>query len=219
MGRVRAASLVLAALAVGLLLAACGGGGAQLLPGPTADQITTQLDQVRQTNDEGNCESAEDGVAKVSTEVDELGKVDVKLKKAMRQAAAKLSEVVGTCRAQEEKEQAAEEAKAEEQEEAEAEELAEEEAFEEEQKTQEREEDEENEEREEKAQEKAEEHAEQPGPPEEGEESNGKAKGHEKQEEVEPPVEGEEEVIPPGPQGGGPAGGVGPGAAVEGGGG
>ena len=210
MGRVRAASLVLAALAVGLLLAACGGGGGdELLPGTTADQINSNLDQVRASFEQGDCEQAEDGVANVSTEVDELGKVDARLKKALRQGAAKLSEVVSTCRAEEEeREQAAEEAELEEQAEIEAEELAaEEEAFEKEQKAEEHEE-------KKAAKEKAEEHAEQPGPSEEGEEAKGKAKGHEKQEEIETPVEGEEEVTPPG---GGPAGGIGPGAEVEGG--
>jgi hypothetical protein len=214
MGRVRAASLVLAALAVGLLLAACGGGGNdELLPGATADQITSHLDQVRSSYEAGDCEQAEVGVANVSTEVDELGKVDAKLKKALRQGAAKLSEVVSTCRAQEEEtEEAAEEAEQEELAEAEAEELAaeEEKAFEKEQKVEEHEE-----KAEEKAQEKAEKEAEQPGP-DEGEESNGKAKGHEKQEEIESPVEGEEEVTPP-TTGEGPAGGIGPGAEAGGG--
>jgi hypothetical protein len=212
MGRVRASSLVFAALAVGLLLASCGGGSDELLPGATADQITSHLDQVRASYEEGDCEKAEDGVANVSTEVDELGKVDARLKKALRHGAAKLSEVVSTCRAQEEeKEMAAEEAELEEQAEVEAEELAaEEEAFEKEQKAEER-----DEKAEEKAQEKAEKHAEQPGPSEEGEEANGKAKGHEKQEEIEPPLEGEEEVTPPA-TGGGPAGGIGPGAEAGG---
>lgn len=211
MGRVRAASLVLAAIAVGLLLAACGGGGGDaLLPGTTADQINSNLDQVRVSFEEGDCEGAEDGVANVSTEVEELGKVDARLKKALRQGAAKLSKVVSTCRAEEEeREQAAAEAEAEEQAEIEAEELAEqEEAFEKEQKAEEREE-------KKTAREKAEEHAEQPGP-DQGQEPKGKAKGHEKQEENETPVEGEEEVTPPS-SGGGPAGGIGPGAAVEGG--
>lgn len=213
MGRVRAASLVLAALAVGLLLAACGGSSKdKLLPGPTADQISSHLDQVRVSYQAGDCEKAEQGVANVSTEVDELGKVDAQLKKAMRQAAAKLSVVVSTCREkEEEKEQAAEEAEAEKLAEVEAEELAdqeaEEETFEKEQKAEEREDKEE-------AQEKAEKQAEQPGP-DESEESNGKAKGHEKQEEIEPPVEGEEEVIPP-TTGEGPAGGIGPGAEAGG---
>lgn len=213
MGRVRAASLVFAALAVGLLLAACGGGGSdELLPGTTADQINSHLDQVRVSYQEGNCEGAEDGVAQVSTEIDELGKVDAQLKKALRQGAAKLSEVVSTCRAEEEeKEQAAAEAEEEELAEAEAEELAaEEEAFEKEQKVEEREQ-----KAEEKAQEKAEKHAEQPGPDEGEEFPPGKAKGHEKQEEIETPVEGEEEVTPP-TTGEGPAGGIGPGAEAGG---
>ena len=217
MGRVRAASLVLAALAVGLLLAACGGGGSdELLPGTTADQITQNLDQVRVSYEEGDCEKAETGVANVSTEVDGLQEVDPKLKKALKQGAAKLSDVVSSCGAAEEaaEEQQAEEEAAEEEEQAqiEAEELAaEEEAeFEKEQKAEEREE-----KAEEKAQEEAEKHAEQPGPPEGGEEfPPGKAKGHEKQEEIETP-EGEEEVIPP-TTGEGPAGGIGPGAEAGG---
>jgi outer membrane biosynthesis protein TonB len=209
MGRVRAATLVLAALAVGLLLAACGSGSKDaLLPAPTADQINSHLDQVRASYQEGDCEAAEEGVANVSTQIDELGKVDAKLEKALKQAAAKLSDVVSTCKAkEEEKQQAAEEKSQEEEAEAEeealAEQEAEEEAFEKEQKAEEREEREE----EETAQEEAEEHAEQPGPSEQGEEAEGKAKGHEGPEETELP-EGEE-VIPPS---GGPAGGIGPGA-------
>jgi hypothetical protein len=211
MGRLRAASLLLVALAVGLLLAACGGSSNdELLPGATADQITSHLDQVRTSYEAGDCEKAEDGVTNVSTEVDELGKVDAKLKKALRHGAAKLSVVVSTCRAQEEeKEEAAEEAEQEQLAEVEAEEAAaEEEVFEKQQKADERAE-------KKTAQEKAEDHAEQPGPSEEGEESNGK--GNEGQKEIEPPVEGEEEVTPPESSGGAPAGGIGPGAEVEGG--
>ncbi len=209
MGRFRAATLLFAALAAGLLLAACGSGGSsELLPGTTANQIESNLDQVRSSAEEGNCEAAEDAVAEVSTEVDGLQKVDKELKAALKQGAAKLSEVVSSCGLKEEEaEQAkAEEAEEEEQADVEAEEeaLAEDEAEEEkEQKA---------EEREEKAKEKAEKHAEQPGPSEEGEESGpkGKAKGHE-EEEIETP---EEEVIPPSEGGG--AGGIGPGAEVEG---
>jgi chromosome segregation ATPase len=208
MGRLRAASLLLAALAAGLLLAACGSSSNdELLPGTTAKQIESNLDQVRSNAEEGNCEAAEDAVAEVSTEIDGLQKVDKELKKALKQGAAKLSEVVGSCGVKEEE---AEQAKADEEAEkeqanleAEEEVAAEEEAAEKLQKT---------EEREDKAEEKAEKHVEQPGPSEEGEESGpkGKAKGHE-EEEIEP--EGEEEVIPP--TEGGPAGGIGPGAEVE----
>jgi hypothetical protein len=208
MGRFRAASLLLAALAVGLLLAACGSGSsAELLPGTTADQINSNLDSVRQSFNEGNCEAAEDGVAEVTTEIDELQKVDKKLKQALKQGAAKLSEVVSSCGASEEaeEEKLAAEAEQEEQEAFEAEEAeAEEEAFEKEQKA---------EEREQKELEKAEKKAEQPEPPTEGEESG--PKGKENQEEtVEPPAE--EEAVTPS-EGGGNAGGIGPGAAVEGG--
>jgi hypothetical protein len=208
MGRLRAATLLLATLAAGLLLAACGSGGnGELLPGTTAGQIESNLDQVRSSVAEGNCEAAEDTVATISTEVDELQKVDKELKAALRHGAAKLSEVVSGCGAKEEAEEAkAAEQEAEEEEavEAEEDELAEEEATDKEQKAGEREE---------KAQEKAEKRAEQPGPSEEGEESNGKAKGKEEEETVVPPSE--EEVTPPGEGGG--AGGIGPGAAVEGG--
>ncbi len=210
MGRFRAASLLLAALAAGLLLAACGSNGnGELLPGTTADQINSNLDQVRASYQEGACEEAEDGVAQVSTEVDDLQKVDKKLKAALKEGAEKLSEVVSGCGAEEEaEEEQAEQEEAEEREALEAQEAeAEEEALEKEEKA---------EEREEKAQEKAEKEAEQPGPPDEGEESGppyGKAKGHEEEENGEPPTS-EEEVIPPSE--GGPAGGIGPGGPAGG---
>jgi membrane protein involved in colicin uptake len=213
-GRVRAAALIFAALAVGLLLSACGGGGnAELLPGTTADQITSNLDQVRESYENGDCEKVEVAIAQVTTEIDDLNKVDGNLKNALKNGALKLSEVVSNCGAAEEAEEAKAEEKAEEEqaviegEEAEAEE----EAFAEEQKEAEREL---------KAEEKAEKEAEKSEPPTGGEESpKGKAKGPETQEEetVPPPTEESEEVTPPA-AGGGPAGGVGPGAAVEGGG-
>ena len=209
MGRLRAASLLLAALAAGLLLSACGGSKAQLLPGATAERIISNLDSVRDSVEEKNCEGAEAGVATVSTEVDELQKVDAKLKKALEHGALKLSEVVSSCGvAEEEAEEKANE-EAEEQEQIESEEAAKEEAFEQEKEQ----------EREEKAEEKAEKEAEETEPPTGGEESvpPGKAKGHEKQEEVEPPSEEPAEVTPPPAEGEGPAGGIGPGATVEGG--
>jgi hypothetical protein len=210
MGRLRAATLLLAALAAGLLLAACGSDSSnELLPGTTAKQIESNLDQVRSNAGEGNCEGAEEAVAEVSTEIDGLQKVDKELKKALKQGAAKLSELVSSCGVKEEE---AEQAKAEE--ELEEEEQANLEAEEEQAEDEaEAEKEQKAEERDEKAQEKAEKHAEQPGPSEEGEESGpkGEAKGHE-EEEIEPPTE--EEVIPP--TEGGAAGGIGPGAEVEG---
>src|SRR4051794_35270297 len=122
MGRFRAATLLFAALAAGLLLAACGSNGnGELLPGTTASQIESNLDQVRSSVSEQNCEAAEDAVAQVSTEIDGLQKVDKELKKALKQGAAKLSEVVSSCGVKEEE---AEQAEAEKQEEIEEEEQA-----------------------------------------------------------------------------------------------
>jgi len=210
MGRFRAASLVLAALAAGLLLAACGSSSkGELLPGATADRITSNLDLVRESAENGDCEKAEDTVAEVSNEINELPKVNAQLKSALEHGAEKLSVVVSRCGLAEEEaeEERLAEEEGEEREQLEAEEeLTEEETLKEEQKE---------EEREEKAKEKAEKEAEQPEPPTGGEESegNGKAKGHEKQEEIEIP-NSEEEVTPPGKGGG--AGGIGPGASVEG---
>src|SRR5690242_4773485 len=120
MGRFRAATLLLAALAAGLLLAACGSSGnSELLPGKTAGQIESNLDQVRASASEQNCEAAEDKVAEVTTEIDKLQNVDKELKKALKQGAAKLSETVSTsCGLKEEE---AEQAKAEEEQETEEE--------------------------------------------------------------------------------------------------
>jgi nucleoid-associated protein YgaU len=209
MGRLRATTLLLVALAAGLLLAACGSNSkGELLPGTTADQINANLDLVRESNEEGNCEKAEVAVAEVSDEVDELTKVNKKLKAALSQGAEKLSEVVSHCgqAEREAEEKKAEEAEAKEQEQLEAqeEEQAEEEEREEEAQQEE--------EAEEKAKEKAEKEAEQPEPPTGGEESKGK--GKEGQEETVEPPTSEEEVTPPG--NGGSAGGIGPGASVEG---
>jgi hypothetical protein len=214
MGRLRAATLLLAVLAVGLLLSACGSNSnGELLPGTTADQINANLDLVRESNENGDCEKAELTVAEVSDEIDELTKVNKKLKAALAQGAEKLSEVVYHCgdaeREAEEKQAEAAEAKEQEQLEGQEEEQAEEEELEEEQQQEE--------EQEEKAKEKAEKEAEQPEPPTGGEESGpkGKAKGLEKQEEeIVEPESGEIEVTPPG--NGGSAGGIGPGASVEG---
>lgn len=79
-------------------LVSCGGGGdAQLLPGTTADQIESNLDQVAEQAGEGDCVGAEDAVAEVMAEVEGLQGVDVKLKTALQEGTAKLSEVVARC--------------------------------------------------------------------------------------------------------------------------
>ncbi|HWO83161.1 MAG TPA: hypothetical protein VNM38_05155 [Solirubrobacterales bacterium] len=85
-----------AAGAVGLV--SCGGGSdAQLLPGTTADQIESNLDQVAELAAAEDCVGAEDAVAEVMAEVEGLQGVDVKLKTALEEGTAKLSAVVGRC--------------------------------------------------------------------------------------------------------------------------
>jgi DNA repair exonuclease SbcCD ATPase subunit len=201
MGRLSAFLLALILGGVSAVaLASCGGGSdAKLLPGSTASQIESNLDQVKQLVAEGECIGAENSVAAVAGEVEELKNVDVKLKTALEEGTERLSEVVAQCQeAEEETEPSLENA-------VEAEELEEEEleAGEKAEKAQEKAE---------KQQQKEEEKAE--GPESENEEGNlppqsegkGKAKGH-------------EEAPPPAPAPEPPAesesGGVSPGAEVE----
>lgn len=99
MGRL---SVILLALLLGgasaVALASCGGSGnAKLLPGTTASRIEANLDQVKQLAAEGDCIGAEDAVTNVAAEVEELQEVDLKLKAALQEGTAKLSEVVGEC--------------------------------------------------------------------------------------------------------------------------
>lgn len=79
-------------------LASCGGGSeADLLPGTTASEIESNLDQVKQLAAAHDCIGAEDAVANVAAEVEELNGVDLKLKAALQEGTAKLSEVVSSC--------------------------------------------------------------------------------------------------------------------------
>jgi len=94
-------SALLLAIALGALsalaLVSCGGSDANLLPGTTADEIEANLDAVEQLAAGGDCFGAEDAVAQVAAEVEELEGVDGKLKRALENGTAKLSEVVGEC--------------------------------------------------------------------------------------------------------------------------
>lgn len=84
--------------ACAVALVSCGGGDeADLLPGTTADQIESNLEEVRELSDEGDCIGAEGAVAEVAGEVEELQGVDRKLKAALTEGTAKLSELVGRC--------------------------------------------------------------------------------------------------------------------------
>jgi len=95
-------SALLLAFALGataaVALVSCGSGSdANLLPGTTADEIESNLDQVQALAAEQDCFGAEDAVAQVAAEVEELDGVDAKLKRALEEGTAKLSEVVGRC--------------------------------------------------------------------------------------------------------------------------
>ena len=78
-------------------LSSCGGGDAELLPGTTAEQIESNLDAVEQLAAEEDCIGAEDAVAEVTEEVENLEGVDVKLKTALQDGTARLSELVSGC--------------------------------------------------------------------------------------------------------------------------
>src|SRR5690348_3926632 len=90
-------AFALGATAAGVLVSCGGGSGADLLPGTTAEEIESNLDQVQALAAERDCFGAEDAVAQVAAEVEELEGVDARLKRALEQGTAKLSEVVGRC--------------------------------------------------------------------------------------------------------------------------
>ncbi len=99
MGRLTASLLALAlgAAATLCLLACGGGGGADLLPGATASEINSNLDQVERLAGEGDCVGAQDAAAAVSGQIEALGGVDKRLKQALREGATRLNEVVAGC--------------------------------------------------------------------------------------------------------------------------
>jgi uncharacterized protein YqgV (UPF0045/DUF77 family) len=198
MGRL---SVLLLALFVGgasaVALVSCGGGSdAKLLPEPTANQIEANLDEVRQLAANDDCIGAEDAVATVAAEVEELNDVAPKLKTALEEGTAKLSEVVGRC-----EEEASEEAEPSLESDVEAEELEEEELEAEEKAAKAQEKAEKKEQKEEQAE----------APEEEGNlppqsEGKGKGKGHEEAPPPPAPAPESEESE---------SGGVGPGVGVE----
>jgi outer membrane biosynthesis protein TonB len=198
-GRSRASILAIvlgALLALGLV--ACGSGdNADLLPGSTASEITSNLDQVKELATEGDCVGAESAALAVSTQIEALGGVDKKLKQALREGATRLNEVVADC------EEAPEEV---EEETAPAVEEAEEPEAEEKKPKPEKADKPDKAEQPQKDQE-AEEEGEDATEPTLPPQAEGKAKGHEKPEEEAPPAE---------TGGGTSAGGVGPATPAEG---
>ena len=205
MGRFSSLMLALLLGAAGAVaLASCGGGSnAKLLPGATANEIESNLDQVQTLVKSGDCVGAEDAVAEVSAEVEELNDVATKLKAALQEGTGRLSEVVSRC-----EEEATEETEPSEQADAEAEEVEAEELEAEEEKAEKAQEKAEMQEQKEEEQAEATEEVEEGHLPPQSE-GKGKAKGHE---EAPPPA------FEPGPE---PspaeteAGGVSPGVGVE----
>lgn len=101
-----AKTVALLLLLATMTLAACGGDDADLLPGRTAGEINANLDAVRQLSDEGDCVGAESAAQQVAEQVEALEEIDPRLKRALREGAARLQEVVGECEAEEEEEEA-----------------------------------------------------------------------------------------------------------------
>jgi outer membrane biosynthesis protein TonB len=201
MPRLAAAATTLAlGAALAVALSACGGSDAKLLPGNTAQEITEDLDSVQALVEEGECVGAEDEALRVSEQVDGIKGIDPKLKQALEEGAAQLSQVVATC--EEAPEETVEETvpppASPEQKKGEEER---EKALKEAEKEQEKEEKEQ--EKAAKEQEKEEQKEEGEGGPALPPQANGEAKGHQ---EPPPPAEG-----------GAPAGGVGPAGGTEGG--
>ena len=192
MGRLRASILAIALGALAALgMVACGSDdSADLLPGGTASEITSNLDQVKELATAGDCVGAADAAQAVSTQIEDLGGVDPKLKQALREGATRLNEVVVGC----------EEVPAESEEETAPaiDEAEEPEAGEEKEKPAKPDKA--------KKDEEAEESPEETTAPTLPPQAEGKAKGHEKTEEEVPPAETGET----------PSGGVGPGEQVGG---
>ena len=90
----------LLALALGfsaaIALVSCG-GGAKLLSGDTAREITENLEAVKRLTAQGQVVDAEDAAQQVSTQVEGLRNVDPTLQQELEEGAERLNEVVATC--------------------------------------------------------------------------------------------------------------------------
>jgi outer membrane biosynthesis protein TonB len=177
-----------------MVLASCGENeGAELLPGSTASEISSNLSEVRRLAGEGECIGAQDAALEVSDQIEALGGVDAKLKAALREGATRLNEVVAACQEAEPEEEETSPSLSTEPEEVEEPEKAEKKPKPEKSEPP----------GQEKKAEKEEEEAEEP-------------ETEEKEEPSAPPPSEEPEAEPPATGGGSPAGGVSPGAPTGG---
>lgn len=97
LGRMRPTiAISMLAAAAALTLAACGEEEPRLLPGATAQEITVNLDSVRDLADAGDCLGAEGAARQVGEQIEAV-EVDRELKRALEKGATRLSEVVAEC--------------------------------------------------------------------------------------------------------------------------
>jgi hypothetical protein len=99
MGRLSTSLLaIVLGAACAATLVSCGEeGNADLLPGDTASEITSNLDRVKTLAQSGECVGAQDAAQEVSIQIESLGGVDKTLKQALREGATRLNEVVASC--------------------------------------------------------------------------------------------------------------------------
>jgi len=87
-------ALMLLALGGGLLYG-CAENRSHLLPGTTVEQISANLDRVRELADRGDCTGAVDAAQQVTRQIEGLGtEVDPRLKRSLRVGASQLVLVI-----------------------------------------------------------------------------------------------------------------------------
>jgi phosphatidylglycerol---prolipoprotein diacylglyceryl transferase len=95
--RLKASLLALALTASLALGAAACGGGSDLLPGTTASEINSNLEDVKLLVHEGNCSGAEAAVAEVRSQVEGLEGVNTRLVEALGEGVGQLESLVSAC--------------------------------------------------------------------------------------------------------------------------
>lgn len=89
--RIRAAIVGVLILPGVLLLAGCAEDRSHLLPGTTVEEISTNLDLVRDLADQDDCLGAIDAAQQVTRQIESLGTaVDARLRRSLREGASRL---------------------------------------------------------------------------------------------------------------------------------
>jgi hypothetical protein len=80
-------------LAAAFALVSCGSGDKSLLPGDTADEIESNLEEVQSRAAEGDCHGAQAAAIEVSQQVSDLGpEVSNRLREALAEGAARVQQ-------------------------------------------------------------------------------------------------------------------------------